>query len=114
MPASRWESLAGRQDLPSCLCSPSGGHKTIYVSEDWRGLDFFSFPFYSSAFGYALLLLLLRHSLESSGGNSPPQSGCGSARNASHTLMCTHFELVKEQLSKAGGVELQHLPPGLR
>lgn len=45
VPVPWWESLAGRRDLLLCLCNPSGGHKTISVSEEWRDLDFFSFPF---------------------------------------------------------------------
>ena len=92
MPASRWESLAGRRDLPLCLRSPSGGHNTISVSGEWRDLDFFSSPFYSSAFSHALLLLPLKRSSEAAvgvGGILPSLEWGVSASRTTHMLMYT-------------------------
>lgn len=68
-----------------CLRSPSGGHRTISVSKEWRDLDFLSFPFYSSAFSHALLLPLLRHSPESSG-EKPPSLGWVCKAGSASTL----------------------------
>lgn len=91
MPASRRESLAGRRDLPLCVHHPSGGRKTISVSEEWRVLDFFSFLFYSSAFSHGLLLPPLRHSSESGGGRFALAGWVCKGGGAAHTLMCSHM-----------------------
>lgn len=103
MPASRRESLAGRRDLPLRARSPSGGHRTISVSEEWRVLDFFSFPFYSSAFSHGLLLPPLRHSSESSGGSLAPAGRvCKRGRCLSYFDALTHAAGLAQGLLKCG------------
>lgn len=71
-----------------CVCAVHlEATKPISVSEEWRDLDFFSSPFYSSAFSHALLLSPLKQSSESSRGNSPLLGGGVSAGGASDKLM---------------------------